>query len=365
MDMNTILQLLFIILLALWGCGEEKLETGPQKRKLTETVYASGILQPSEEYKVVSSVDGYLQQSLVNEGDSVKPGQLLFRLSNLSREAQVQTASQMVSRTIPLTGNNAPMVRELQDQLAKSAAQVYKDSLDYMRYKNLYEQNAVSASNYERFRLQYLSSAKQKDAVQQQIRQTRLSSAAELQVAQNGLAMANSYKANNELKSFSRGLVFAVYSKTGDHVTPNQPVALVGSGKMLARLSIDEEDYSKIERGQKVVLKIEAFPGKLFHATIQKIYPFLNGAEQSFKADAVFTDELPENVYGLNLEANIIIRESQEVLAVPKNAVFSNDSLWIKEGKERKKIKIVKGIEDNQWIEVKEGISPNTIILLP
>ena len=356
---------LLIILVAMQSCVQENKEINAVRKNLTEAVYAPGVLQPEDEYKVVANVDGYLLPSAVKEGDAVTAGQLLFSLSNKLRETQEHTTAQLVKRTAPLAGYDAPLVQELKRQLSQVNTQLQKDSLDNQRYRNLYAEQAVSKSSYEKYLLQYQSSLKQQEIIQERIRNARLTASLELQQAENNHTIARSNRANQELRSFTNGYVYAIYRKAGDLVNPNEPVALVGSNHMIARLSIDEEDYSKVKVGQEVLIKLDAFPGRVFKAVVQKIYPFLNGAEQSFKADAVFPEQLPGNVYGLNLEANIVIEENRDVMVVPKAALASNDSLWVKENGERKKIKVIKGIEDKDWVEIRKGITDKTIIVLP
>ena len=50
-------------------------------KQLTEAVYASGHVVPEKEYKVVAATDGFLENALVKEGDTVTKNQLLFRLT--------------------------------------------------------------------------------------------------------------------------------------------------------------------------------------------------------------------------------------------------------------------------------------------
>lgn len=363
--MKKIISVLAALFILFSSCRQTEKEIKPEQKRLTETVYASGTLQPADEYKVTASVDGYLQRAFVKEGDTVQSGQALFQLYNENRSTGVQTAAALLQQSLPLSGKNAPNVLALQEQLSRLNAQVYKDSLDYCRYKNLEEQNAVAKSVYETHWLQYQNSQRQRDALHQQIREAKLTDALQWQQAKNSLAMAQAGTSVNQLKSFSNGYVFAVYNKPGDLIHPGAPVALIGSGAMLARLSVDEEDYSKIKPGQRVVVKMEAFPGKLFHAIVKKVYPVLNGAEQSFRVDAPFTDALPGKVYGLNLEANIVVDEGRSVLAVPKAALVHNDSLRIKEHGEKKLVKVEKGVEDNEWVEIRKGILSTTKIILP
>lgn len=346
------------------GCGEKVQEIHPEEKLLTSAVYASGTLLPEQEYKVVSSVDGYLVNSAVNEGDTVRKGQLLFKISSEVREAQQQGAAEIVEKTLPTVVENAPAYKELEGRIELARIKKQQDSLQYIRYKNLYEQNAISKSSYERYYLEYQSSLKEHQNLRQQLQQQRLSGNIQLQQARNQLTVAAAQSGVGVLKSFVDGVVYDIYKKDGDLITPNQPIALIGAGRMIAKLSIDEDDLDKVFEGQKVLITMDAFPDKVFNARIKKIYPVLNKVEQSFKADAVLDDSSPAEIYGLNLEANIVVAEKKKVLAIPKTALLKGDSVIVKKGDKEEKIKIEKGIEDDAWVEVRGGLDKSSTIII-
>ena len=356
--------ILLVLIFFLNSCDEGDKEVKPQMRKLTEAVYASGTLQPANEYKVVATTDGYLVKAFVSEGDTVTIGQSLFQLQNSIKETQLRSAHEVADKTFSLTGNNAPQVRELQNTLEAALAKLQTDSAQFNRYKRLYDQNAISKAAFEKYWLQYESSQKEVARIQQQIREVKISSSLQMQQAENAVALARTDRENGNLKSYAGGIVFDILKQQGDLVYPNQPIALIGGGKMIAKLLVDEDDLEKLYVGQKVIITADAYPDKIFTAHVQKIYPLLNKAEQSFRVDAVLNETIPVGLYGLNLEANIIVAENQNVLVIPKEALLKGDSVLIEKDGERKMVKISKGIQDNNWVEVKSGLDQTSTIIL-
>ena len=71
----------------------------------------------------------------------------------------------------------------------------------------------------------------------------------------------------------------------------------------------------------------------------------------------MFDEELPVKVYGLNIEANIVIKEKVTALVVPKQAIMKGDSVLVKEGNRVVAVKITKGVEDDSWVEVTNGLN--------
>lgn len=354
-------------LFLLWGlvsCGTKKQEIKPEWKNLTMAVYASGSLVPEQEYKVVSGVDGYLTQAMVREGDVVTKGQLLFTVNSDVRTAQVQGAHAVVNETMPAVTSNAPAFRELRAQLGVAKTKLQQDSVQFNRYKTLFNQNAIASTTYEKFYLQFQSSLKDYQNIRQRLEQQEITAKLQMQQAKNQLSIAEAQTSYGRLKSFVNGTIYEVYKKEGDLVQPNQPIALIGAGKMLARLLVDEDDLEKISLNQKVLISMDAYADKVFKAHIIKIYPLLNRVEQSFKVDAQLDDSIPLAMYGLNIEANVVVAENQKVLAIPKIALMKGDSLLVKEGSKSQKIKVVKGIEDDNWVEIKLGITEQTTIII-
>lgn len=353
--------------LILWtgfaACKSKRKEVQPQVKQLTEAVYASGTLVPENEYKVVSSTDGFLQQALVKEGDTVKRGQLMFVLNNDNQQAQVAAASGVVNKTLPVADENAPAIKDIQTRIAAARTRLQNDELQYNRYKSLYEQNAISASNYEKFKLQYETTQRDVQSLEEQLQQQRLASALQLQQANNQLNIARTSKSNGLLKSYADGVVYDVYKQTGDLIAPNQAIALVGSGRMIARLLVDEDDLGKIKVGQQVLITMDAYPDKVFHARIEKIYPLLNKVEQSFRVDATFEDEMPVKLYGLNIEANIVLTTSK-ALVIPKKALLKDDSVMIKQDGKTVKVKVKTGAVDEQYVQVTAGLTNSSTLIV-
>lgn len=350
--------------IAIGSCGKKTETVQPQFKKLTAAVYASGTLLPEQEYKVVSTVDGYLQEAYVNEGDTVTKGQTLFYVSNEVREAQEEGSQAVVQRTISTVNEDAPVFKELEGRIEVARIKMEQDELQYQRYKKLYEADAISKSSYEKYYLQYQSSLKDYQNLKRQYEQQQLSGKLQLQQARNQLQVTRAQQNVGRLKSFINGVVYDIYKKQGDIINPSQPVALVGAGDMIAKLSVDEDDLDKVYVGQEVMITMDAYDDKVFKAHISKVYPILNKVEQAFKIDARFDTALPVGVYGLNLEANIVLVEDKEVMVLPRTAIMKGDSVWVEKDGEEVKIPVKTGIADDEWIEIKEGLDKNATVIL-
>ncbi|MBL7728059.1 MAG: efflux RND transporter periplasmic adaptor subunit, partial [Dinghuibacter sp.] len=60
-----------LVAVCLFSCTAKKEEITPSEEKITESVYASGVIKGRNQYQVYASVNGVIAQVLVNEGDRV------------------------------------------------------------------------------------------------------------------------------------------------------------------------------------------------------------------------------------------------------------------------------------------------------
>ena len=123
-------------------------------------------------------------------------------------------------------------------------------------------------------------------------------------------------------------------------------------------------DVQRLKVGQSVVVKIDAYPQKVFSGKVSKVYPLIDTRQQSLRVDATLEDTLPAGFSGLAVEANIIVRKKDKAIVVPKSVLLPGDSIWIKGNEGKKKVKVVRGIETLDEVEIVEGIDSTVQLLV-
>ncbi len=353
------------LILFLIACGKnQENSTQPQYKPLVEAVYASGNIYPVNEYKLTANADGYLVRQLATEGDLVQKNQLLFLLESVAQEAKLEASSNILKQSEANFSDNSPILVELELQLKNARTKMNNDSINYKRYKELLEKNAVSRVDFEKIELTYLASKNEFLARQKTWQRTKNQLYVDLQNSRANFKVNAREEDNAKIKSFADGKLYEVYKKQGELVRRGEAIALVGDAEnTYIQLFIDESDFVKVQTGQEVLVKIDVYKDKVFKAKVSKMYPKLNKADQTFRIDAEFTDEKPNAYYGMTVEANIVISQNPRVLTIPKSYLIGNDSVWIEENGEKKKVKIVKGVENLDLVEVKSGLSEKSKIV--
>ncbi len=361
--MKSLVLILSVIIL-LFSCRNKQETTRPHYRSLTESVYASGNILPDNEYTLYALADGYLTKSFVNEGDTIQAGQVLFSLESDQQTIRVGNARTLYETARANASSESPVLAELEASLQSARAKMQQDSINYIRYKNLWESKATSQIEYDRAVLTHRTSVNEYRSLQSRYQKTRTQLQADLSNARSQYQLNAVEAGNYQLTSRISGRVYEVYKETGELVRRGEAVALIGDQqKVYIRLNVDELDVDKVKPGQSILVKLDSYPDKVWKAVVSKIYPMLNTRDRTFRVDAHFEEVLPPRYSGLTAEANILVRQNPKALTIPKSFLVGKDSVTIEQDGETRKIHIRKGVENMEHVEVLQGIDTGTVLV--
>ena len=346
------------------SCKKKAATITPGRRDITEVVYASGALEPFNQFTLYSLADGTIAEVLVQEGDTIGANQTLMRIESNAVGARLFSSREIYETARQNYGEGSPARQELMSQLNTLKASLINDSTNYQRYKRLYEQNAIKKADLERAELTYINSRNEFAAVNQRLESLRNQLYVTLQNAESQYKVAQEDADHYLLKSGMKGRIYDILKKHGEATRRGEPIALIGDAdKVTVRLSVDESDIEKISVGQIALVQVDAFGEKIFKARVSRIYPAMNKRDFAFRVDAELVDELPKILPGANLEANIIIQEKKNVLCIPKTVLLPGDSVLVNTADGERKIKVQKGIENFEYAEITGGLNEKTEIV--
>ena len=139
------------------------------------------------------------------------------------------------------------------------------------------------------------------------------------------LSMENTQKQleNYTITSPISGTIIDKEYKAGDTVESGKTLCTIYDLSYLEMtLSIDELDISTVEVGQAVQITADAVEGKTFTGTVTKVSVAgtTSGGITSYPV-AVRIDEADELLPGMNVDAEIVLEEAADTLAIPSSAV--------------------------------------------
>jgi multidrug efflux pump subunit AcrA (membrane-fusion protein) len=355
---------LFLILIAsvLTGCTDHN-EIKPQRKDIVDAVFGSGHIENRNQYAVTANMDGYIKASYVVEGDTIKQGQQLFKLTNDVQQTQVGNALTNLNYAKSNIQSHSPQLEQLKTQIRQAQDKLGVDSLNYARYKRLVKTQAVSNSDFENAQLQFQSSTNSLKVLQHNLadlqRQLNLS-------VNNATAQYHIQQENNNYYNITgraNGVVLSVAKKTGDYVRNGDVIAQIGAGTPVIKLYIAEDDIQRVKLGQQTLISLNSNKDKVINAYISKIYPSFDTNEQAFIVEATFKDNPGELRNGTQLQCNVIVQEKKNVLVVPTYAIENGDYVMLKDHNEKTPVKT--GIRTLEWTEILSGIKANDILVNP
>jgi HlyD family secretion protein len=337
----------------------------PQLKPLTEAVYASGYVLAADQYNLFSQAEGYVLQKVVNDGETVRAGDPIYIIENGQQSSRFDLARKNYAIAQQNYGKGSPVLREAVAAVNLSESRMKHDSVNFQRYKNLLKSNATTKADYDRMSLAYENS--RNDFILQQSRYDRIKNLLyiELENARSQLTIAGDESGKYIVRSEINGKVFKTLKEKSELVRRGESIAIIGdSTNYYLQLSIDELDVQRVREGQEVLVTIDAFPDRVFHATISKVYPFVNQQQQAVRADATLKDTLPSFYSGLAVEANIIIRKNEKALVLPKRALRGKDTVEILTDDGKKSVRVKTGIQTLEEVEITDGIDTGSQVVV-
>ncbi|NPA67542.1 MAG: HlyD family efflux transporter periplasmic adaptor subunit [Chlorobi bacterium] len=361
MKTRTALLFLAASLLLLNSCKKNKSETSPVRKDITETVFASGILVPEDQYNLTALTDGYITKLTFEEGDFVKTNELLAVVDNKQSLINARSAEDLYKIALENAKPDAPALKQAKINMQLAEQKLSQDKKQLERYEKLYRQKSVSKLEYENVKLAYESSESNYLSAKENYRLLKQQADQQLiiQKSQKNInAVAGEY---NKIKAVIGGKVYKKNKEVGDYVRRGDVIAVIGHPyDLYALLNVDESNISKIKLKQSAIIELNTQKGKNYKAIITEIYPAFDDKSQSFYCKAEFVDSLDFKISGTQLQSNIIIENKKNVLVIPRDYLGYGNKVMLKDSGE----KVIKtGFISNDWVEVLDGLDEKSILL--
>ena len=369
------------------------------RRTILQTVSATGKIQPETEVKISPEVAGEIIELPVQDGMQVKKGDLLVKIKPDSYKALLEQQEAAIS---------AAKATNLQQK-----ATMMKSEHDFKRAEDLFGKKLISEQEY--------NAAEAADDV---AKNTYESSLHEIERAQASSSQARDQLSKTTIYSPMDGTVTVLNSKLGERLVATNQFAgtevmrVADLSHMQAVVDVNENDVVNVKLGDKASVKIDAYAGRKFKGVVQQIAntgkttgagtqeevtnfevkiriddhdvvlrPGLSctaDVETNMVKDAVAVpmQSVTIRTGDTNLSPEEIEKQKQKIAARDKgdnNAEFSNERLekqaqkeereklakvvFVKNGNKAHLVKVVTGIADDSYMEIKSGIQPGDEVI--
>lgn len=286
-----------------------------EQAEYAEPVEASGTLTTRDEVQLSFKVGGVVASVAVQEGMSVRKGQVLATLD----------------------------LREINAQLAKARTGLTKAERDLARVRNLHRDSVAT--------LEQLQDA---------------TSAAEIARADyNAVAFNQSYAT---IVAPTDGVVLRKLSESGELVAPGQPVVMFGSvssGSVL-RAGIADRDAVRLRMGDRATVRFSAYPDRVFDGVISEIPAAANPLTGTYAVEIRLSSP-PQITSGLVGTARIQPSQRGKVSLIPIEAVTEADGnrgyVYVLDGDIARRIAVSIGNIGDGRIAITDGLDGITQVV--
>ncbi len=315
--------------------------TNPFTTDIIRKTVATGSVVPRKEIDIKPKVSGIIEEIFVEPGDIVKKGDLIARVKIIPDMINLNNAESRVNR---------------------AKINLEEARKNYMRYKQLYEQNVVAEAEYLPYDIAFRNATEELATAEDN-----------LQLIREGATKKTGDATNTLIRSTIEGMVLVVPVEEGNSVIESNQfndgttiATIADMSEMIFEGKVDESEVGKISEGMELILSIGAIEQENFAAYLERISPKgieENGAIQFEIRAAV---ELKDQQFiraGYSANADIVLERVEDVMAINESLLkFEGDSVYVEvetSPQEYEKRYIKTGLSDGIVIEVIEGLSMN------
>ncbi len=387
------------------------------KRTIREQVSASGKVFPETEVKISSDISGEVVELFVEEGDTVKSGQLLGRIDADTYQAQVQRSQASVSNARAQVANSEAGIARAEAILQQSEAQrdqimaqAVNTRIVHARNKELFDEGVISAADFDNS----LSTLDGIEANLKSAEATIASNLANLEAARQSVkaaefnvesAQATLGEVNTTLRRTNivapmDGIISRLDIEQGERVVGTLQMAgtemmrVADLSTIEVQVDVSENDVLRVNVGDPAEIEVDAYLDEKFTGYVTEI---ANSATNS-TATTLTTDQVTNFVVkirinpdsyrdminkngrfpfrpGMSASVDINTNTEEDVLTIPIQAVTTRDLNQTGKKKLGKKKEKKKEVEENiqevvfvmeadtaRMIQVKTGIQDDKYI---
>ncbi len=155
----------------------------------------------------------------------------------------------------------------------------------------------------------------------------------------------------------------------GSTVAPSMSVGKISStGELEIQAAVAERFVSRVDIGQKAELRLDAWPGEVFMATITEVSPVLDPTTRTMAVKLIPEDVSGEKIKpGMYTRIKLITEEKEDVFVIPHYALITREDepyvFVVQEDETVRLQKIVVGLRVDDSVEVTEGLAEGEIVV--
>ncbi|MDI1472198.1 MAG: efflux RND transporter periplasmic adaptor subunit [Thermodesulfovibrio sp.] len=335
------------IIIAFSGSKKIQFKTAKiQKGEITQTVRATGNVNPVTTIIVGTRVSGTIVALYADYNSKVKKGQLIAQIDSTPFENELKQAE------AELLNTKATLFKA--EVTLKDAERTLK------RKQELFKRDLIARSELDDAETAYNTARAQYEIALAQVKK-----------AEAGLRQAKTNLGYTRIVSPVDGVVIAKNVEVGQTVaasfqTPTLFTIAPDLTKMQVDTNVDEADISKIKTGMEVNFTVDAYPDKKFKGIVSQIRLSPTVTQNVVTYNVVISFDNSHLLLKPGMTANVtfVVNSKENVIKIPNSALrfrmpdsppSKQQGVWVIRGGKPVRINVKTGISDGEWTELIEG----------
>ena len=342
---------------------------------------ATGDMSPLMQVDLFPKVSGYLEKINVNLGDSVRQGQIIAQIDRTDflqkvKEVEARVAQAKANLAEIEAGTRTEEVRQAEEAVKQARSRFENARLHRERMEAIYQRQIISKKDFDNADMEYTVAEAQLETNQQRLKMLREGARQEvkegaqarLKEMESLLAQEQTRLQNANVISPFPGEIIRKFVDAGALVSPSTPlVTLVHTETLKVVANILEKDISLIKTGMVAKIQIDAYPEKIFQGKVVRINSAVELATRTLQAEIHIPNSNRLLKPGMFSKIVMVLSEKPGALTVPRGALIEEGgkrSVFVVEGNQAIQKQIVTGIEQDQCVEVLEGLKEGEKVII-
>ena len=370
----------FVLIVLLWilfGNHQSTLQVDEEditisnvtRGEFKDYVRLNGTVIPIQVVRISPEEGGIVMEKVAEEGQKVKKGDVIIRLSNSNLDLQILNAEAELAEKQNLLRNT--QVAMQQDKLNNETEQATLE-MDVVRKRRAFEQNErlykeklISKETYLQAKEDYdLAKKKQtligerlkKDAQYRNIQMDQMED--NLQNMRKNVVLVRQRKDKLEVRSSIDGELGLLDVELGQSISPGQKIGQLNDlSDYKVQAQIDEHYIDRVRQG---LMATFTRGDKQYQLQVRKVYPEVR--EGKFRCDFIFKGDRPENIRtGQTYYIELELGQPEQAIIIPRGTFFqTTGGQWIfvlsSDGSRAHRRPIRVGRQNPQHYEILEGL---------
>jgi len=351
-----------------------------RRETIINTIQTNGKIEPIQNFEAHAPGATTVKRLLVNEGDTVKKGQLLLQLDDAEARATAARAlAEMRSADANIAavrgGGTHEEVLGTQADMVKAKGELDAAQRNLDATKRLEQSGSASPAEVSAAETRLQTAQAQVNLLQQKLK-GRYSPPevqrvfAQKTEAQAAYAAAQDVLQNSNVRAPQDGIVYSLPVRQGQYVNAGDLLVQVANlSKVQVRGFVDEPDIGRLQKGQKVSINWDAIPGRTWEGTLTRIPTtvIVRGTRTVGEITCEVDNRDGKLLPNINVNVSILTAHEDNALTVSREAMHQEDHVHfvyqIVEGK-LKRVNVETSVFNLTRIQVAKGLNDGAEVAL-